>query len=696
MQLVLTITGENGEQLGRDARRVFGNEGGIIGRGNGSTWRLPDPTNTLSARHATIAHNGLGFTITDTSTNGVYINTVDVPLGRNNTAPLADGDLLYLGDYVLSVAFEQDVVDDRRRLGLEGSAAVRIGGHINAPGIPPVAIPAAPIPVARSITDPFAVAAPTPVDPLAALGVGHRPATPPPAVMPPVAASPDDLLFNGPGPQDLLGAPLASSPNGAASPFDGILSQSLSVPAPPKGPDDILAAMARELLGPQPANGFAGLPGGMPDLLGPAPPPPVVAPAPLGFAPPPVAPLAQAMPPVMHPPVAPAVPAQQIIPDDFDFSDLLGAAPPPMPAPPLAQPPAASLPPLPLSPVAPSAITPALPPLPGQPPSQLPSQPLAQPAVALPPMPAVQAAPLQSPALPPRPGAQQPALPPAQAPAPGGLQPMANRRPLSPALAGSLVALRKPGEAASPSDGRALDPLAVLRQRAGERTQFAGASARSDVRTPRAATPLPAVGGTHSSADDLAVFWSALEIDPGTIPPERRHDILIELGRALRETAEGLVSVLAARRSVKGELQMEQTRVQSGDNNPFKFLQNGGDALRKGLSQEPGFLPLSRAVREGFRDIKAHEMASAVAMRSAIGNVLTQLSPGVIEASTVTSPGLFGRKTDKSKLWDEFATLHSALVDDIDRTTRTVVGEEFARVYDQQLAQLRQAGKDPA
>ncbi len=70
--------------------------------------------------------------------------------------------------------------------------------------------------------------------------------------------------------------------------------------------------------------------------------------------------------------------------------------------------------------------------------------------------------------------------------------------------------------------------------------------------------------------------------------------------------------MLAARRSVKGELQMEQTRVQSGDNNPFKFLQNGGDALRKGLSQEPGFLPLSRAVREGFRDIKAHEMASAV------------------------------------------------------------------------------------
>ncbi len=71
------------------------------------------------------------------------------------------------------------------------------------------------------------------------------------------------------------------------------------------------------------------------------------------------------------------------------------------------------------------------------------------------------------------------------------------------------------------------------------------------------------------------------------------------------------------------------------------------------------------------------------------------MSPGAIEASTVTSPGLFGRKTDKSKLWDEFATLHTALVDDIDRTTRTVVGEEFARVYDQQLAQLRQAGRTP-
>ncbi|MGY4403819.1 FHA domain-containing protein [Bradyrhizobium sp. USDA 3315] len=125
MHLKLGVLGENAEPLGRNARQAFGPDGGSIGRGSGCIWQLPDPTNTLSGHHALIAFNDIGFTITDTSTNGVHINTVDVPLGRGNTAPVTDGDTLYMANYIISVMIEDDPVEERQRLGLMESKGER-------------------------------------------------------------------------------------------------------------------------------------------------------------------------------------------------------------------------------------------------------------------------------------------------------------------------------------------------------------------------------------------------------------------------------------------------------------------------------------------------------------------------------------------------------------------------------------------
>ncbi|WP_027522011.1 type VI secretion system-associated FHA domain protein TagH [Bradyrhizobium sp. Ec3.3] len=134
MHLILGIIGENAESLGRNAIQTFGPEGGVIGRGLGCNWQLPDPTNTLSARHAQIAFKGIGFSVTDTSTNGIYINTIDAPLGRGNTAPLADGDTLYMASYIISVMIEHDPDEKRKQLGLTSSNAVRISG--GTPAVP--------------------------------------------------------------------------------------------------------------------------------------------------------------------------------------------------------------------------------------------------------------------------------------------------------------------------------------------------------------------------------------------------------------------------------------------------------------------------------------------------------------------------------------------------------------------------------
>lgn len=104
MRLQLTVLRLHSGATERDSTYVFDESGGTIGRSATCDWSLSDQSRTLSSVHAQISHNGHGFSITDTSTNGVYLNRVDVPLGRYKSAPLNDGDTLYLAGFVISVA----------------------------------------------------------------------------------------------------------------------------------------------------------------------------------------------------------------------------------------------------------------------------------------------------------------------------------------------------------------------------------------------------------------------------------------------------------------------------------------------------------------------------------------------------------------------------------------------------------------
>ena len=108
MALKLTVLSEQTEQLGPLGSIVFGVGGGGIGRASDNDWVLPDPQRYLSAHHARIQFRNGSFLLLDTSTNGVYVNDANVPIGRRGSHALQHGDILRFGNYQVGVSIDME------------------------------------------------------------------------------------------------------------------------------------------------------------------------------------------------------------------------------------------------------------------------------------------------------------------------------------------------------------------------------------------------------------------------------------------------------------------------------------------------------------------------------------------------------------------------------------------------------------
>lgn len=86
---------------GQAPEYTFNELGGTIGRKPMNDFVLLDPERYISGKHALIEFNNGHYFITDTSTNGVFINDSKTPLGQGNTAELMSGDKITIGTYQL-------------------------------------------------------------------------------------------------------------------------------------------------------------------------------------------------------------------------------------------------------------------------------------------------------------------------------------------------------------------------------------------------------------------------------------------------------------------------------------------------------------------------------------------------------------------------------------------------------------------
>jgi type VI secretion system FHA domain protein len=151
--LILEVRGSQAASLGADRRRQFGPEGGTIGRASSSDWVLPHTK--VSSRHARITFAHGAFSIEDTSTNGVFVNSSRERLVRGRPHQLSSGDRLFIDPYDIHVSISATAHSDERDARSRQVDEALFGG-------------ADPFTSSDPFDDPFAPARPAP-------GAGVRP-----------------------------------------------------------------------------------------------------------------------------------------------------------------------------------------------------------------------------------------------------------------------------------------------------------------------------------------------------------------------------------------------------------------------------------------------------------------------------------------------------------------------------------------
>ncbi|MBB3457478.1 type VI secretion system FHA domain protein [Rhizobium sp. BK313] len=670
MKVRLSLVGAS-EKTGH----TFGPEGGAFGRSAKCDWVLPDPEHILSSIHGRIQFSNGRYLLIDESTNGILLDGRQDPLGRGNSIVLQDGLRFYAAKFLIEAQMVRDAD--------QGMPAYRASV--------PSPWPDAPVPLARELRGPAlsqnglfdGAAGRNPQDPLAYLDT-------------PVSV-------------DIAGPRVAS-----AYPTPGIPAYSASQLSHDAGLGSVPAVPS-----PQPLAGdgslddlFAGAPasrGNGPRFDRPIPAePPVKA-----FAPPqPAQPAAPQPITIPQPMLAPQPVVTRSIPEDFlaSFGARQESSPSPVPG---------SSPANAVSPVRPSFVAPAARPAARLIPDDFdPLTAFGQPRTSgSQPVSVTAPVPLSAPRAP---------LPPVPAVRPP--------EPLSPALLADFVKVETPTavpRALQPSAaGEPFDPLEAMKSRREERKAallekakgnggvvppiplppsppaVPTASATSAAQTPKPA-PIPAgsqlppeavpvIANRDVNAADMTIIAALLTgmgFSAERVTAEQGRTIAKEAGELVRESAEGLIALLAARRLLKAEFRMDETQVQPEENNALKHFKIAELALDElFLTKGGGFQPPAESVASAFADLQQHAVLTMSAMQRAINLLFRRLSPEIIARDAEDEGGLRIRGLGARKgKWETYVESHARMSGNIDGVARQIIAEAFAQVQEEQARKAASA-----
>ncbi|GAA0783497.1 hypothetical protein GCM10009077_33260 [Roseibium denhamense] len=205
--------------------------------------------------------------------------------------------------------------------------------------------------------------------------------------------------------------------------------------------------------------------------------------------------------------------------------------------------------------------------------------------------------------------------------------------------------------------------------------------------TPKSTTPS---GGEGDAEDQVRALLKGLGFPNADASEADVNRLMEDVGGMVREMSVGLVALMEARKMVKSEFRMDETRIEPKENNPFKYFKVSELLLDEMLlTRTEGFLPPQQATRNAFQDLQSHTMITMSAMQRAMRLLFERLSP---EALTDTADGdgaltlrNFGGRRDK---WDTARKNYELMRKEFESVMRQTISEAFVQVQEEQARRM--------
>ena len=212
--------------------------------------------------------------------------------------------------------------------------------------------------------------------------------------------------------------------------------------------------------------------------------------------------------------------------------------------------------------------------------------------------------------------------------------------------------------------------------------------ARPEKAPPEPATP----GSTVQSGEALAAFMKGAGLESGDLAGIDEKVLFEQIGSILAEFTDGLVQTLSGRTHIKSEFRLDQTMIRPVENNPLKFSTSRSSTLKQLLNQkDTAYTSGAKAVKEGFEDVNAHQMAVVAGMEAALQDILKRFNPDALEKRLESDSFLDnimpGGK--KAKYWEMFKLLFDQIAGEAEDDFQQLFGSKFSRAYEQQLDRLK-------
>ncbi|MCJ8203811.1 type VI secretion system-associated FHA domain protein TagH [Pseudomonas sp. RGM2987] len=210
--------------------------------------------------------------------------------------------------------------------------------------------------------------------------------------------------------------------------------------------------------------------------------------------------------------------------------------------------------------------------------------------------------------------------------------------------------------------------------------------------TPVARAEAPAASFDAAQPDLLQAFLRGAGLDQLRLDKAQAEAQMESIGRSYRLMVEGLIDVLRARASLKGEFRIQQTMIQPVENNPLKFAPNVDEALLLLLRHgNQAFMAPDAAVRDSFDDLRAHQLAVMAGVEAAIKHLLARFEPAQLEERMGKPGGLSSifNGSRQAQYWQQFTELYSNISREAQEDFQDLFGREFSRAYEEHSTRQR-------